>query len=169
MPWPISLTFIEGDEDGALTRAIVSRLYSVGISTTSASQAKFRLDVQLMPGTNDQIGYRKDRQKVGGKVRKDLVACEGRRNLSVEVSLYDCIREQIVRGPYILFADQDYDYVDGDSLRDLIFFNKAGQQETVLSFSLGQLESNEAAVAAASRPLYAQLAQKIVDSISSEW
>lgn len=131
--------------------------------------APFRLDVRIVQSATDVIGYRKDLQKVGGKVRKDLVACEGRRSLTVEVSLYDCTLGKIVKGPYSLCADQDYDYVDGDSLQDLLFLNSAGQPVTVLSFSLGQLESSEAATYAATTPLYAKLAQKIVDSISSEW
>ena len=168
-PSAISLPFIEGDEDGSLTRAIVARLNAVGIPTVAPACAPFRLDVRFTQCATDVIGYRKDRQKVGGKERKDLVASESRKSVTLEVALYDETRKEVVRGPYTLCADQDYDYVDGDSLQDLLFMNGANQWVTVLSFSLGQLESNEAAAAAASRPLYVKLAQKIVDSISAEW
>ena len=55
-----------------------------------------------------------------------------------------------------------YDYVDRDSLKDLILDNtdlsySSPVQQTVLVFSLGQLEPQEAALEAAAKPLYRKL------------
>ena len=87
--------------------------------------------------------------------------------MTIEVAL--CQGTEVVYGPYRVAADADYDYVDGDSIRDLTFIDSSGSTITVLPFSLGQLEPKESAALAATKPLYRRLAQKVVDAISSEW
>jgi len=102
-------------------------------------------------------------------VKKNLLAAEGRNILEAEVTLYRKDTEEIAFGPYLLTADSEYDYVDGDSLKDLTFVSATGELIEVLPFSLGQLESLESALEASSKPVNARLAQKIVDVISGEW
>src|SRR4029077_19495678 len=94
---------------------------------------------------NQTVGYRRDKQKVSGKIRKNIVACEGRRALTATVTLYEGGSDTIAAGPYTITAESDYDYVDGDSIQDLAFINSHGVPTTVLPFSLGQLESIESA------------------------
>ena len=163
----VSVPFVVGDEDGMLTAAIIRALSSSGLVDVRSSGGDYQLQVTITSGTSENIGYRIDPQKVDGKVRKNLLACEGRRTMSIQASL--CQGEELIYGPYPITCDAEYDYVDGDSIQDLTFVNPAGKVVTVLPFSLGQLESVESAQEASSKPLYNRLAQKIVDAISLEW
>ena len=164
----VSVPFVTGDEDGSFTAALVHALTRSGISVVS-SGAHRRLEVKVTGSSTEVVGYRIDPQKIKSEIKKNIVASEGRHNLSVEVALYSNTSEQPLWGPYILSSDADYDYVDGDSHQQLTFVNSDGKNVVVLPFSLGQLESSEEAQAAANRPLYHKLVQKIVDSISCAW
>lgn len=163
----ISIPFIAGDEEGTLTTEITHSLASSGIADVVSKGGDYRLQINIVNSGIDITGFRIDPQKIRGEVKHNLLACEGRKTLKIEASLYR--GEELAYGPYKIYAAADYDYVDGDSIQDLTFVNPAGETVIVLPFSLGQLESSEAAQEAATRPLYARVAQKIVDAISSEW
>lgn len=165
----VSVPFVVGDEDGALTQELVWALSRSGLAKIKNDEANYRLDVQIVEAKNDTVGFRRDKQIVKGKTGKNLLACEGRKTVGVEVTVFKQETEEAVLGPFKVTADADYDYVDGDSIQDLTFTDSQGQLITVLPFSLGQLESTESAQEAATRPLYRSLAQKIVDVITSEW
>jgi hypothetical protein len=106
---------------------------------------------------------------VSGEIKKNLVGSEGRRFIAVEATLLEGKSDTVACGPFHIEADCDFDYVDGDSIQDLTFVNPEGIVQTVLPFSLGQLESIEAAQEASARPLNVQIAEKIVDAIFCEW
>ena len=163
----VSIPFIAGDDDGMLTSEIIRALSASGLVDVVSYEGNYQVKIDVQGRSSQNIGYRVDPQKVDGKVRKNLLAAEGRKTMSVVVSLVQ--GDKLAYGPYKISADAEYDYVDGDSIQDLTFANPNGQVVTVLPFSLGQLESLEAAQEAAEKPLYRHLAQKIVDAISSEW
>lgn len=163
----LSIPFVQGDEDGALTAEITEAISASGLADVRSYEGEYTLEVSIVGEETSNIGFRVDPQKVYGKVRKNLLAIEGRRSMTIEALL--CSGGEAIRGPYRLTADADYDYVDGDSAQDLTFVDAAGARLTVLPFSLGQLESSESAALASTRPLYRRLAQKVVDAISSEW
>lgn len=163
----VTVPFVKGDEDGRLTAEIIRKLGSSGLVDVVSSEGDYRLQVSILNSSVENIGYRQDPQKIDGKVRTSLLACEGRKTMAIEAALYR--GDEISFGPYSISSDAEYDYVDGDSIRDLTFTNPAGTLVTVLPFSLGQLESIESAQEAVTRPLYSRLAQKIVDALSSEW
>lgn len=162
----VSVPFIEGDLDGGLTAAIISAISSSGVAKVQAYGGEYVLQISILSEETDKIGFRIDPQKVDGKVRKNLLASEARRTMTLDVSF--CSKEGRVKGPYRITADVDYDYVDGDSIQDLTFTAPGRGLVTVLPFSLGQLEPNESAALASTRPLYRKLAQKLVDALSSE-
>ncbi len=165
----IVVPYASGDEDGTFTSEMIRTLTSSGIAKVRANEGEYCLKIALVNGQNQTVGYRKDKQKVSGEIKKNIVGCEGRRGISANVTLYKGSTEEIAYGPYLITANTDYDYVDGDSIQDLAFINSDGIRTTVLPFSLGQLESVESAQEAASKPLYEKLAQKIADTIFSEW
>lgn len=150
-----------------LTAEIIEAISASGLADVRSYGGMYTLEIKIEGEETDKIGFRIDPQKVDGKVRKNLLAIEGRRTMTIEATL--CSKGEVIHGPYFITANADYDYVDGDSIQDLTFVNSAGQTVTVLPFSLGQLEPSESAALAATRPLYRKLAQKVVDAISSEW
>lgn len=165
----VTVPYVEGDEEGLLTAEIIEALSSSGIVDVLHERGDYRLQIAIVASSNETVGYRRDPQKVDGKVKKNLLACEGRRGIFVEATLYKSSTDEIAFGPYRIATDSDYDYVDGDSVQDLTFVGSKGALITVLPFSLGQLESVESAQEAALKPLYRRLAQKIVDAIASAW
>jgi hypothetical protein len=162
----LTVPFVAGDEEGILTAEVISALSSSGLVDVIHQGGEYCLRIAIQSGGNDNIGFRRDPQKVDGKVRRNLLAIEARRSLAIEATLYR--GEELISGPFLLAAAVDYDFVDGDSIQDLTFINPAGQLVTVLPFSLGQLEPLESAQDAATKPLYRQLAQKIVDALAGE-
>lgn len=163
----VTVPFVVGDEDGMLTAEIIRTLSASGLVDVRSFGGDYQLQVCIAGGGSENIGYRIDPQKVDGKVKKNLLACEGRRTMTITASLYQ--GDELAYGPYPITCDAEYDYVDGDSIQDLTFVKPSGKVVTVLPFSLGQLESVESAQEAATKPLYTRLAQKIVDAISLEW
>ncbi|MGB7978640.1 MAG: hypothetical protein WCF19_05720 [Chlamydiales bacterium] len=163
----ITVPFVKGDEDGSFTSEIISCLSSSGLADVVSHGGEYELRVSILGEESEKIGFRVDPQKVDGKIRKNLLAAEGRRRMTIEAALWS--RDQCAFGPYKISADAEYDYIDGDSIQDLTFVNPAGVVVTVLPFSLGQLEPVESAEHAATRPLFARLARKIADAISSNW
>jgi hypothetical protein len=165
----IVVPYISGDDDGTLTSEVIRTITSSGIANVCARDGDYLLKISIVNSQNQTVGYRRDKQKVSGEIKKNIVACEARRLLTAEVTIFDGATDKIKAGPYKITADTDYDYVDGDSIQDLAFINSRGDPTIVLPFSLGQLESFESAHEAASKPLYEKLAQKIADTIFSAW
>lgn len=158
---------MKGDENGALTEAIIRELVSSGVTNVSKN-APYRLDVKLIQSDGSKIGYRYNKQKVFGKIKNNIVGAEKRLSIKAEVTLFEK-EDQIKAGPFIIEESADLDFVDGDSIQDLTFINSDGREETVLAFSLGQLEPIDSATNAAERPLYKNLAKKIAETIFSVW
>ena len=163
----VVIPYALGDDDGTFTGELIRTLTASGIANVQPLEASYLLKVDLVDGSNKTVGFRKSKQKVSGKVSKNLVATEGRRQLSARVTLYKKDSNTIVKGPYLITATADYDYIDGDSIQDLAFSNSRGERTTALAFSLGQLEPIDSAQEAASRPLHERLAKKITDTIFS--
>lgn len=164
----ISLPYIEQDLDGALTAEIAYQLASSGTFSYRHSGGALLLRVSVSPKETSQIGYRRDRHK-DGTLKKNIIPIEARDTITATVSIIERSTSRVVFGPIKITADTDYDFVDQDSLDDLSFIAPNGQRDTVLDFSLGQLESRGSAQIAAQKPLYRKLAKKIVDVISLQW
>lgn len=164
-PLPVSVPLIAGDEDGGLTSEISRALHASGLFTPSPN-ARYRLQVDIQGGESKTIGFQRDVEIVRGKPTKNLIASEARKSLTIQVTLYD--GSVIAYGPYTLTADADFDYAIGDAIQDLAFSTPTDPLVVVLPFSLGQLESQESAQEAATKPLYARLAQKLVDALAAE-
>lgn len=163
----MTLPFVKGDDDGFFTAEMSRALSASGLADLRSFDGDYRLEISLLQGCLETIGFRKDRQKVNGKNKRNMVACEARKTLLAEVTLFSGSTNEIVFGPSQIEADTDLDYVDGDSYKDLTFVDLQGASQAVIPFSLGQLEAYESAQEAAKHPLYSRLAQKIIDVIFS--
>lgn len=164
----LSIPYVEQDLDGELTAELAFQLASSGSFTYRHSGGAHILQVSLSPINTSQIGYRRDRKK-DGTLKKNITPIEARDRVTATVSIIERATSKVVLGPIKIDADTDYDFVDQDSLEDLSFITPEGTRDTVLDFSLGQLESRGSAQKAAQRPLYRKLAKKIVDVISLQW
>lgn len=165
----MAISFIPGDENGQLTNEIAVALSRSGLVRVHHAQGDYRLHVSIKEEKSDTIGYRINREEINGKNKREIIPTEGRREMVLEVTLFDNVSDRIAFGPYKIWAEACYDFVNGDSVQDLTFIDASGALATVLPFSLGQLEPNEAAQQAAARPLYARLAQNLVDALASDW
>lgn len=161
----LSIPFVAGDEEGNLTTELIRTFAANGMRVVQAEKANYRLEVSLSPITTEWIGYRLDRQKIKGAINKNMVGIESRRIRGATVSLVNLSTGEVEIGPMQINAEIDYDFYDGDSSEELSFVTPKGTPHTVLSFSLGQLESPESAGDAAMRPLNRRLSQLIVESI----
>jgi hypothetical protein len=160
----INVPYIQGDSDGMLTSSIIKELEDSGKFNFKKKKSKLQLIASVISDGQEQIGYKHDRHK-DGTVKKNVIPIEGRNTTKVKVSLIQKDTNNEVFGPFIFTSFADYDYVDEDSLNDLSFINPQNQRQTVLSFSLGQLESIASAQTAAKQNVYKKLAKQIVDAI----
>lgn len=164
----ISVPFIKGDEDGQLASEVAHAFALSGTAQLRSYEGTYCLQIAVVDSCSETVGFRKDRQKVNGKNKRNMVACEARKTLKAEVTLLKGNGGEVIFGPETIEADVDFDYVDSDCYKDLTFVDPEGITQAVLPFSLGQLEPYESAQDAAMCPLYRSLAQKIVDMVSSK-
>ncbi len=164
----ISIPYIKGDNEGRLNTELVRVLSEDPHFEYRQNGGMVTLEVLIINDGDDRIGYRYDRNPSSGKRRKNIVATENRRHMTAEVKLIDAYTQEVLIGPVHVKARADYDYVDSNSVRDLTFTNSSGATETIIDFSLGQLDSIEGAHDDAGTPIYRTLAQKILDGLISQ-
>ncbi len=151
----ISVPYIEGDTDGALTAAVIKQLVKSGRfcyreEGAAKEGAEFELLVKIVNVVEDEIGFRYDRKK-RGQLRKEIIPTEMRATLIVEVTLCDKCKGLNLVGPVQLSCNVEFDH-------DYYF-----SRNRVNVFSLGQLTNIDAATDAMYVPLYEAMAVKIVD------
>lgn len=164
----VNVPYIKGDYNGLFTNELIKQIsYSRNLNYKYCN-ADYLLKVEILSDSTSQIGYKYD-QKNNGQIGKAIRATEGRQVVVVRVELVDSDTNLVKFGPFDVKADSEFDYVDPDSLNDLSFVRSENNRVTVLSYSLGQLESIENAKEAALKPLYESLSKKIVDAILAYW
>lgn len=161
----ITVPYVEGDSEGQLTNALVRALSGSGRYECVQDGGALVLNVKVVSDTNERIGFRYDRKEISGALEKNLFPGENRRTLCVEVTLVDAATGEVLVGPSQARSFAEYDYVDVNSLEEISFDVVPGVRETVMNFSLGQLDSIEGAQDDSAAPLYRSLAEKIVDGI----
>jgi len=164
----VEVPYVEEDMYGLLTNELVKSITNSSVMHYQSNNADYELRVKILTNATDKIGYKYDTNNEGQRT-KNIRPTEGRCSLIAEVQLINLKTREIKFGPLKVTSDSEFDYVDQDSLNDLSFIDPLGNRTTVLSFSLGQLESIDSAREAALKPLFEQLAKKIVDAISAYW
>jgi hypothetical protein len=163
----VSVPYVIGDDEGGLTSALIAQIANHPTLRYSYNEGQWILSVQILNVDDDRVGYRYERRPVSGKLRKHLQGIEDRRRIIAEVVILSAESEEILYGPYTVSADMDYDYVDQDSLKDLSIEVDGKVVQTTEAFSLGQLDTIDAAKSDVLTPLYRKLAQKIIDGITT--
>ncbi len=148
----ISVPYVEGDDTGLMTNALVRTLSTKGGLSYLSSGAQLLLKVCLFEPIDENIGFIYAPEKDGG-ISNIVVSNEARLRLIAEVSLIDCCSGECVLGPLEISSSIDYDFESDLS------------NVQAHAFSLGQLEMNNLAKDAAFPSLYTLLAEKIVDYV----
>lgn len=159
----IAVPFVEGDEGGVLTSALINKLVLCGFSY-DPSEFSYTLKVQILSDSNEHIGYQYDVNDEDTSLIKRLVPNEGRRKIRAKVEVLNSAKTTVI-GPFEVEATADYDFVNSDSLQDLSFINADGERDSILSYSLGQLDSRDGARDASFSPVFKALSEKIVRAL----
>ena len=163
----LSIPYFKGDDKGMLTDAVIKAIASSGTFSYLSSGGEYILEGKILSDQTETIGYQYDKDPLSGKPLHRLTPNERRSEMTVALSLIESRSAKVIAGPYNLTASSDYDFVDEDSLHDLSFYDQKGEKQSVLAFSLGQLESAEGAKSASLPPIYHQLAEQIAEGLSS--
>lgn len=152
----ISIPYAEGDFDGSFTTELIKE-----ISTTSSFRyqrlgSDFLLKISLTELYDENIGFRYYRNKKR-HLTKETIPVETRLYVTAKISLIERQTGTEILSPVYISASTDFDH-DYYSTKDGINV-----------FSLGQLTDYDEALDAAKKPLYHNLAKKIVDYLSDSW
>lgn len=163
----ISVPYFDGDHSGVLTDIVVKSLSTSGTFNYANRGGSITLEGRIVSDNWENIGYQYDRHPISGERINRLVPNEGRREVTIEITLVDSRSLKTLYGPFRISACSDYDFIDSDSLQDASFINATGTRESALFFSLGQLDSIDGAKAASLDPIYQRLATKITEGLSN--
>jgi hypothetical protein len=152
----ISVPYIKDDLEGKLTEAVIKEIVSEGSLHYAMNGGDLVLEAEIVEIEDDNIDFRYDRDSEGAVLKK-VIPTENRLTAKVKMSLMERTSGKCVWGPVFVSAHVGYDY-DFNSL-----------QSAEMTFSMGQLDVIENARDAAYKPLYKQLAEKIVHQINNTW
>lgn len=152
----ISVPFVEGDRDGALTAELIKQVSSQTYFDFEKEGGSLILQVKLLDFSDINIGFRYDRDGEGNLLRT-IIPAETRTTVTAEMQVIEACTGQVVVGPVCLCAYVDYDHEYYSS------------RNGVNIFSLGQLTDSYEAHDAMYHPLNIALSQKIVDYINNSW
>jgi hypothetical protein len=158
---------IEGDYDGELSKVLGEAIESSGLAFTTSYKGDYELALKLLDSRFEPIGFKRDQLAIKEESKLNLSANEERLIVSFSLSLIGANLQNL--GPFYFSCYSDYDFVEADSLDDLTFIDSSGNRKNVLTLSLGQLDSLESARESAWNSVCYQVAQKVVDVISSTW
>lgn len=153
----VCIPYAEGDTQGNLTTALIRAMTTKGVLAYQSYSADLLLRVCLFEPDDENIGFDYAPPEMDGKKVKILVSNEARLTLTARISLIDRITGECVLGPTNISSWIDFDFEP--DLSNVGFH----------AFALGQLEMHNLAQDAAFHPLYALLAEKIVDYVNYSW
>ena len=154
----VSVPYFEGDGDGRITAQVVEVIASETPFRYVTGKGDYILCGKITHNDTSQIGYKYDRTP-DGVLENRLVPDEGRRNIVVDFTLKK--NDETILGPITVSGSGNFDFVNPDTINDLSFTNASGTTQSVLTFSLGQLDAKEGASDAALNVAYAEIASKI--------
>jgi Lipopolysaccharide-assembly len=152
----VSVPYVECDDDGRLTDALVHAISASGALQYRQSGGDLCLKAKVTAIGHDNIGYEYDTSDSGKRTDR-LIPNEGRLIYQIEVTLVDRCRGCTVLGPFCVRQSLDFP------------FDPLATDTQIAVQSLGQFTNIDDAEWAAKRPLYDALARKIVDYLVAAW
>lgn len=131
--------------------------------------AKYKLLVTVTEDTKTKITYMWDRDPVTNKDLRVFYPTEDSRECIAKVELLDSKTGKAVIAPFFVKASADYDYVNPTVRQAVEFTTPSDGTQSVLQYSLGQLDSLEGADKESFNPIYNKLAKKIVARLSRSY
>lgn len=168
-PKTITVPYVSGDPKGLLVDALCRSLAASGDFCPVLTGGDLKLCLSIVSEETNWIGYRYDREPVSGVLEQNLLPTEGRKAICATVSLIDERTGEMLIGPHLVRANAEFDFIEPNSLRDVSFIDCCGKRETVMQFSLGQLDSAPAGLTNSLVPLYRELADRVVDELSTAY
>ena len=159
--YKVAVPFVEGDRTGLMTQAITTALVQSGYFAILGDDAPYLVKVRIIEDRFDDISYQYDVQENNQASVKRLIPNQSRRSVRAYVSLENRYNPACLIDEFEVSSWAEVDYVNSESLGDLSF-DINGDPTSVLTFSLGQLDSVEGAKANSLIPLSRDLANKIV-------
>ena len=157
-----SIAVIKKDPDGYLRNYLAREIGFSNLFSYKDVNAKYKLYITITEDNTSRICFMWDRNPVTNENLGVYYPTEGMRAVIAKVELKDSLSDKSVIEPFYLKANGIYDFVN-PTVPDTVQFETAfGGDESVLQYSLGQLDSEEGAKSASYEPIYQDLAQKIV-------
>lgn len=163
----VSIPYVIGDSEGILTSALIREVVKSPILRYSHGDGQWILHVKILNIEDESIGFHHERNPTTGKLRKHLEGIENRRRAIAEVLIISSSTQEVLYGPHRIVVSSEYDYVDPDSLCDLSVITPEGNRVSSEAFSLGQLDTIDAAKQDTLYPLYEKLARNIIVGITT--
>lgn len=152
----INIPYVEGDKEGKFTAELVRQLSHSGAFEYKENGADLLLKVRILDFHDENVGFQYARDEEGKLVNR-IIPSEARIRVLAEVSLEEEATGKVLLGPRKFSSEETFDF-DSDM-----------REENLISFSLGQFNTIDAARDLAIRPLGISLAGKIVDYLVSGW
>ncbi len=153
----ICIPYVEGDFEGRMTDALIKAVTERGALRYTNTGSELLLKVSLFASEEATIGFAYAPKKRREKFTHVITSNEARLTLGAHVTVIDRKRGESILGPLDLIKSLDYDYES-----DLT-------KSSSNTFSLGQLDMQNAAQEAACSALYILLAEKIADYVHNGW
>ncbi|MCH9621232.1 MAG: hypothetical protein S4CHLAM20_06500 [Chlamydiia bacterium] len=160
-----SIPVIKKDPNGYLRNYLAREMSYSNSLYYKDRRAKYNLLVSITEDRNSKITFMWDRDPVTGRDLKVFYPSEGMREVVAKVELVDAATGEKVIEPFFLNESVDYDFVN-PTVRSAVEFPSTTGTQSVLQFSLGQLDSEEGAQDASYNPVYEKLAKKIVTRLA---
>lgn len=152
----ISVPYVEGDTDGAITSVLIKELVSRTPLEYQREGGALLLCVKIIDLRDENIGFRYYRKKKG-HLTHSIIPTETRITAAAEIMLKESGSGEVLVGPVTIEANVDFDHD--------FYFSPDGNNVV----SLGQLSDYDAAYDAVQRPLNQCLARKIIDYMIESW
>jgi|JI9StandDraft_1071089.scaffolds.fasta_scaffold22057_4 hypothetical protein len=164
-PLTISIPLITNDEEGYLRNFLAKELTSSGGFIYTAHTCRYQLIVEILQDKIDAVGYSWDKTPLEGDREKRLYPSEERRVIQAKVRILDTDTDKDRVPPFLVTSRVQFDFVNPTVLENIEFVDLTGEKMTVLQFSQGQLDSQEGGRDASYKPLYKDLASRIVGKL----
>lgn len=151
-PYTIFIPYIEGDIDGSLTNIFIQKMTDLGYFKPVSGISDFIIQARINSNLVEPIGFH-----FASKTKdRNLVANENRHTIALEFSVLSGTTQEKLFGPYFIKEFVDYDFLEQYPCNI-----STKKEESIVNFSLGQLDSREGGLSSSADPLFHKITDKM--------